>query len=560
MIDIGTEIIRMVILGMIFFGLIVGGRRQKAIAQPGWGLLLGGFGLLMFACVLDVTDNFESLNRFVVIGNTPAEAILEKLVGFLGGFVLIGLGLLRWLPCLTSMSELQLVAVNLERANRQLEITATTDSLTGLPNRAVFLNRLELILARSRRDNSRFAVCFIDFDRFKVINDSLGHKAGDTLLCLIADILCSEVREVDTVARLGGDEFVVLLSDLKSWSDAEEVTARLLDRLARPHQIGTHHVVTTASIGVVTSERVYESPIEIIRDADAAMYQAKESGKARVVVFDQQMHRSAVQRLSLEADLRKAAASCEQFRLVYQPIVELDSGRLKGFEALLRWDHPDHGLIQPIDFITIAEDTGMIIHIGHWVMRTAANQVSDWNRRLCGERKLCMNVNVSKCQLLHPDFLKQALACREMFGLSPEDLHLEITESSVADSRNDLTATLRKLRGHGFPIAMDDFGTGMSSLSSLHGFPIDVLKIDQAFIRVLDRDRSLLAVVTSITSLAENLGIKTVAEGIESEDIVAALQSINCTWGQGYYFAKPMAPGDAEAYILKDRHRHTHAA
>ncbi len=437
-----------------------------------------------------------------------------------------------------------------EGAMERFELLASTDKLTGLPNRMVFLDHLNQVLKRSRLDDQRFALLFFDFDRFKLVNDSLGHDAGDALLCDIAKIFRRDLRDTDMVARFGGDEFVVLLTNLSDWSDANTMAERLLDIFAEPHLLGDHLVVATASIGLVTNQRAYEHPGDMIRDADAAMYQAKESGKAQVVVFDRAMHANALKRLSLEADLRAAVSSGDQFRLMYQPIVELTTGELSGFEALIRWDHPERGVISPADFIPIAEDTGLIIQIGQWVLRTAAEQIAAWNRRLDEDQKLKVNVNVSKRQLLDTSFLEDVLSCRDEFGLHPGELGLEITESTIADDRSHVVPLLCQLREQGFPIVMDDFGTGVSSLSTLHGYPIDVLKIDQAFIRVLDRDRSLLAVVMSITSLAENLGIQTVAEGIESADVVGALQSINCTWGQGYYFAKPMSSLDAEVYVF----------
>ncbi len=439
----------------------------------------------------------------------------------------------------------------IKNAQEKLRIDAEHDRLTRLPNRELFKKRLQQTIQNTRADpDYKFAVLFFDFDRFKVINDSLGHNVGDALLCDIASIMSRNIREEDTLSRFGGDEFVVLLGGLTSWEQARKKAESLLEILAAPHQLGDRLVVSSASIGLVTNERAYEYPDDMIRDADAAMYQAKESGKGRVVVFDQVMHENALKRLSLESDLRVAVSSGDQFRLVYQPIVELETSRVTGFEALIRWDHPVWGVVNPADFIPIAEDTGLIIQIGRWVLRTVAGQIGAWNRRLDEGQRLRINVNVSKRQLLDSSFLEDALSIREEFNLHPGELGLEITESTLVDDRSDVVPLLCKLRAEGFPIVMDDFGTGVSSLSTLHEYPIDVLKIDQAFIRVLDCDRSLLAVVMSITNLAENLGIKTVAEGIESADVVGALQSINCTWGQGFYFAKPMSSLDAEVYVF----------
>ena len=441
------------------------------------------------------------------------------------------------------------MGTDLCESQEKLEVAATTDKLTGLPNRAVFLDRLEQALKQAKRIDSRFAVLFFDFDRFKVVNDSLGHEIGDVLLCAIADIFRDNLRESDTVARIGGDEFVLLLTNLSEWSDARMKSDRLLEAFATPHFLGGRRVVSTASIGLVTNEFSYNSASEMIRDADAAMYQAKDAGRGRVVVFDQAMYEQAIARLSLEEELCNAIDG-DQFKLVYQPIVNLETGELAGFEALLRWIHPERGTISPVVFIPIAEETGLIVDIGRWVLRTASRQIADWNHRLGLNHRLSMNVNLSKRELQSSSILGDVLECQHKNNLQPGDLKLEVTESAIVDDRSDIIPVLHELRKHGFLIAMDDFGTGLSSLGALHDYPIDILKIDQSFISALDSDRSLLAVVNSITTLANNLGFTTVAEGIETEAVVGALQSIGCTWGQGYYFAKPLSPSDAEAYLL----------
>jgi diguanylate cyclase (GGDEF)-like protein len=438
----------------------------------------------------------------------------------------------------------------LELALFKLERDASIDKLTKLPNRDVFFDRLDQKIKNSWRDGSRFAVLFFDFDRFKVVNDSLGHDVGDALLCDIADIFRRELRRTDTVARFGGDEFVVLLGDLSSQDDAIKKTESLLNCFATPHQLEDHLVVSTASIGLVTSNSRYDNPADMIRDADAAMYQAKANGKGQFVLFDCEMHDDALDRFTLEADLRLAIER-EQFRLVYQPIIELESGALTGFEALLRWDHPKRGLVSPIEFIPIAEDTGLINQIGDWVLNTACAQISNWNRRFGSEQFLTMSINVSKRQLLGPKFISTVRSAKNTFNLRSQELKIEVTESTVTEVRSGVAQILCDIRRLGIPIVMDDFGTGVSSLSALHEYPIDILKIDQSFIRVLDQDRSLLAIVDAIAQLAANLNIQTVAEGVETRDIVGALQSINCTWAQGYFFSKPLNTEDAEQYITK---------
>ncbi len=446
----------------------------------------------------------------------------------------------------------QAIADQLEQSVQDFKKLASTDKLTGLPNRGVFIDRLEKVMSESEDTGGKYAVLFFDFDRFKVINDSLGHDVGDELLCDIARIFDKELRQDDTAARFGGDEFVVLLTNLKEWEDAEVMAARLLKAFDKPHHLRGHMVVSTASIGLVTNRHGYKSSGDMIRDADAAMFQAKENGKAQVVIFDQAMHDQAMDRLVLEADIRVALEK-EQFRLAYQPIVELDTGKLKGFEALIRWDHPKRGMMSPDVFISIAEDTGLINPIGLWTLHTAADQIAKWNQTRREDQKLSMNVNVSKRQLLSPEFLDDVLECQAKYHLESGEIQLEITESVIVDARSNVIPLLRTIREHGIPIVMDDFGTGVSSLSTLHSYPIDVLKIDQSFIRVLDGDRSLLAVVSSIAALADNLGIRTVAEGVETVDVIGSLQSIGCTWGQGYFFAKPLSESEATAYIDSDQ-------
>lgn len=446
-----------------------------------------------------------------------------------------------------------------EKALQILEQIASTDRLTELPNRAAYLERLQKTMHQSRQGDGKFAVLFFDFDRFKIVNDSLGHDVGDALLCNIADVFRRELRDSDTAARFGGDEFVVLLDGLSGWKDAKYKAETLLDALAEPHIIDGNLIVSTASIGLVTNQHAYDTPLEMIRDADAAMYQAKENGKAQVVVFDKTMHENALDRLQIEADLRNAVENNE-FRLVYQPIIDLATGHAKGLEALVRWHHPTRGLVNPNDFIYIAEDTGLICEIGHWVLWTAAAFLADINQQRPDDAQLSINVNVSKRQLLETGFYDDVLACQARFGLYDGELQLEITESVIVDVRSNIVPLLEKIRAHNIHIAMDDFGTGVSSLSSLHTFPIDVLKIDQSFIMPLNGDRSLLAVVSSIANLAENLGIQTVAEGIEDEAVIGVLQSIGCTWGQGYHFAKPLPADEALAYLHKERSEQRRAA
>jgi diguanylate cyclase (GGDEF)-like protein len=426
---------------------------------------------------------------------------------------------------------------------------AQQDRLTGLPNRTLFIEILRKALARSQRHQGyEFAVLFLDFDRFKVINDSLGHEYGDMLLIRVAQELRLQLRTVDTAARLGGDEFVVLLDGIDGLAGAIRAADRLLEAFAKPHALGGHDVTSTASIGVVTNDGAYQKPEDMIRDADTAMYQAKAEGRARYVVFDEQMHARALQRLNLEKDMRRAMELGEMW-LAYQPILSLDTGVLQGFEALLRWDHPELGPIPPETFIAIAEETGEIVELGDWVLREACRQLVAWKRTLPEAAPLYMNINISKRQLVQPDIVDRLSRVFLDTGVTPGDINLEITESVITDRQDALTAVLEKIRDLGVHLAIDDFGTGMSSLSCLHRFPIDILKIDQEFICNMEQRIEFTAVIQAIVTLAHTLGIGVAAEGLESVEQMAQLQALECDSAQGFYFAKPMAPPEARDYI-----------
>jgi diguanylate cyclase (GGDEF)-like protein len=380
-------------------------------------------------------------------------------------------------------------------------------------------------------------VLFLDLDRFKVINDSLGHAIGDQLLVGIARRLETCLRPGDTVARLGGDEFTILLEDV---TDAHEVTViaqRIQKELALPFNLGGYEVFTTASIGIAPSTIGYEHPDDILRDADTAMYRAKSLGKSRYEIFDKEMHTHAVNLLNLETDLRRALERRE-FAVYYQPIVSLETGVLQGFEALLRWRHPSHGFIAPAEFIPVAEETGLILPVGRWALEEACRQMREWQAQFPHAAEMYVSVNLSGRQFANPELCEQIREALETTGLKPEGLKLEITESVVMENIEKTIEMLRQLRALGVESSIDDFGTGYSSLSYLHHFPSTTLKIDRSFISRMGGADENAEIVRTILLLARNLGMCVVAEGVETESQLTQLQTLACDYGQGYLFSK----------------------
>lgn len=444
------------------------------------------------------------------------------------------------------VQELNNYIVEQERISRVLEETkehfrhaAFHDSLTGLPNRAMFTELLKAEIETSKRlKDHMFAVLFLDLDRFKNINDSLGHTHGDLLLVAFAERLERTLRPIDTLARFGGDEFAILLSGMTDTTDAVRVAQRIHDELTQPFVLDKNSAFATASIGIALSSTGYERPEDILRDADTAMYRAKENGKARFEVFDHGMHARAVSRLQLESDLRQAIEQ-KQFCVYYQPIVSLQTGRLAGFEALVRWNHPRRGLVSPADFIPVAEETGLIVPIGRWVLFEACAQVRQWQIDSASHRSLSLSVNLSARQVAQPDLLEQIKEALETSKLSPHCLKLEITESVVMENAEAAALMFKQLRSLGVQLSIDDFGTGYSSLSYLHRFPLNYLKIDRSFVIRLTTDNDN-AIVRTISTLARNLGMEVIAEGIETDEQHRQLKMLGCEYGQGYLFSRPV--------------------
>jgi diguanylate cyclase (GGDEF)-like protein/PAS domain S-box-containing protein len=431
----------------------------------------------------------------------------------------------------------------------QLLHDAFHDALTGLANRALFLDRLGLSLARAkRRQDFHFAVLFLDFDRFKLINDSLGHLSGDQALIAIARRLETCVRPGDTVARLGGDEFAVLLDDVRHNEDVEPLTRHLEERLSAPLQLDGHEIYVSASIGIAFGRSGYDRPEDVLRDADAAMYRAKALGRNRHEVFDEALHLAALDRLRLETDLRRAIQE-RSFGVHYQPIVSLADGRVTGFEALVRWRHPVWGLVPPDQFIQVAEETGLILPIGGWVLSEACERLHEWQREHPCDPPLAVNVNLSRRQLLQTDLIEQIRSVLEKTGLPPESLRLEITESAILEDPEAASELLSHLKSLDIGLCVDDFGTGYSSLSSLQQFPVNVLKIDRSFIRGMGPEGEKDEIVRAVVGLAHSLHMDVVAEGVETEGQLGRLKAMGCDYGQGYLLCQALDAQEIERLL-----------
>jgi diguanylate cyclase (GGDEF)-like protein/PAS domain S-box-containing protein len=421
----------------------------------------------------------------------------------------------------------------------QLAHQAFHDSLTGLANRALFRNRIEHALARMRRHRRPVGVLLLDLDGFKTVNDSLGHAFGDAFLVAVAGRLRDVLRPSDTPCRLGGDEFAVLVEDLNDGLDVTVVAERVLEALRLPFVIDGKEVVTAASIGISIAESGSRDADDLLRNADVAMYTAKGRGRNRYELFKPSMHRAMLDRLDLEADLRRAVERGE-FVLNYQPTVALDTGRISGMEALVRWNSPERGLVPPGLFIPVAEDTGLIVALGAWVLEEACRQAVAWKQEFGVDAPRTMSVNLSARQLQDDGLVADVGAILERTGIRPEHVVLEITESAVMADAEAMTARLHELKALGVRLAIDDFGTGYSSMSYLCSFPIDILKIDRSFVSGVRSEPQKMGIVRTIVELGHILQLQTVAEGIELDEELQQLRALQCDLGQGYWFARPL--------------------
>ncbi len=492
----------------------------------------------------DDRTEFERALGAHLAGETPQFALEYRLRAKDGSYVWV---LSRGLAVLNEQGEPIRMAGSLtditerKQIEAQLLHDALHDSLTGLPNRVLLMDRLELALNQSSRSNGRdFAVLLLDLDRFKMVNDSYGHGIGDQLLMRIARILEDKVRPGDTVARLGGDEFAVVVTGLRTPGEITHLAARMVSACERQLRVSGRDVFTSASIGIALGSRDYQDAEELLRDADIALYRAKAAGRGNYKIFDQRMHARVMGLQQLETELKRALER-QEFVIHYQPIVALDKDRIQGFEALLRWRHPDRGLIPPGEFIPVAEETGVIVPLGWWTLRTACRQMQQWRGDFPDYRGMSLSVNISERQFSEPDMVAVVQRILEETGLPAKDLCLEVTESLLLDHVEAALEKLAQLQRLGVKLHVDDFGTGYSSLSYLQKFSYDSLKIDRSFVRALDGSEDSSAIVKTIIALGRMMRIDVIAEGVESLEQLASLREMKCPQVQGFYFSKPLA-------------------
>jgi diguanylate cyclase (GGDEF)-like protein len=559
----------------ITVGLLWMSRKEPDLsAHPGWAMILVGLAIVLAG---------DTLNVFIGLSGPPSlpgrSELLEvvRYGAWTVGNVLLALGFWRWLPLVRRIkrAEEALKQVNealelqvhqrtseLKEANEKLRLDieerkqversirhmAHHDSLTGLPNRALFRDRLIHAMAQADRYQQKLGVMFLDLDRFKAINDTLGHNVGDQLLRIAGERLRTCVRDCDTVSRLGGDEFTVIVEDIADARTASIVAQKIIDTFMQPFNLHGHEVFVTTSIGITIYPDDDEHADNLLRNADAAMYRAKECGRNNFQFYVADMNVRARERLMLENSLRRALVR-DEFMVYYQPRVDLQSGRVIGAEALLRWRHPELGMVPPSEFIPILEETGMIIPVGEWVLREACRQNRSWQAK--GLPPIRVAVNLSARQFVQKDLASTVEDALEEAGLSPAYLELEITEELLLEHNHANTVTLNRLRDLGVHISIDDFGTGYSSLSYLKRLPINTLKIDRSFVRDITRDSDGAAIASAIIAMACSLRLNVLAEGVETDEQLSFLRAQGCNEIQGYSFSHPLPPEEFEK-LLRD--------
>ena len=446
----------------------------------------------------------------------------------------------RTLELENTLEKLKIEVNSRQELQSKLLESALRDALTGLPNRVFFINRLEQALNRAKLESDyHFAVLFLDCDRFKIINDSLGHLVGDELLVAIAKRLQNTITPFDTLARLGGDEFGILLENISNIEMVTTIAERILNSLSQHFNVSRNQVFVNVSIGINWGSVNYDKPEYLLRDADTAMYGAKALGRGRFHIFDPEMHREAIQILELENDLRRAINK-QELIVYYQPIISLNSGSIIGLEALVRWQHPTKGLILPTEFISMAEETGLIHAIDTWVLKSACNQLRIWQNHPAVPKSLYISVNLSAKLFLQTNFLAQIDQIIYETKVNPAFLELEITESVIMEDSVDMKTTLQELRERNIRLSMDDFGTGYSSLSYLHSFPLNTLKIDKSFLNLMQNNREHMGLVPAMIGIAHSMGMRAIAEGVETSEQLSQIRDLKCNFAQGNLFSRPM--------------------
>lgn len=534
------------------------GSLKSAMPYLSYAWLIAAYILLIRSHLVPLPMDFVSLS--LGIGGIIFLVLLRQIITLLENDKLntqlrntMGILQMRTHELESTNQELQNEIVERKAVEQQLTYDSLHDAMTGLPNRVLFLDRLgQAIEYCKRRTEFTFAVLFVDIDQFKVINDSLGHLTGDQLLVSAGMRMRESLRSSDTVARLGGDEFAILLEMTGDQDSASRVAEKLQETIKLPFQLDGHELYITASIGVVKSLDGYIHPEEVLRDADIAMYQAKAQGKARFEVFDLTMRSHAFSRLEMEQDLR-AALENDEFRLYYQPIMSMESNQLVSFEALIRWAHPTRGLLSPGEFLSIAEESGLILPIEKWVLNEACAQLKKWHEKYPSLQNVSVNVNISNRQFAQPDFVSGVIKALEANDVNAESLKLEITENVLISNYAAANEIFTKLRSLGVQLEIDDFGSGYSALGYLQHFPISAIKIDKSFIDEIGRSPRGVELIRAIVSMARELGMEAIAEGIETGEQLDQLKSLSCHLGQGFLLSKPLHKEAAEEMLAKQK-------